>query len=165
MRCTGDVVTPLGQPVPDERWRLCQRNPLYQVSDLGRVKRTKNGRLLKPTMNSKQNKVGYFTVSLWHHNRGKTYYVHQLVAEAFLGPCPPGMNVDHHNENREDNSAANLRYLPELINSFRWRSRDEQGRNQWDSPYLGTEHAPEDHQPITVEESNELCLERAASGW
>ena len=36
--------------------------------------------------------------------------VHQLVARAFLGPCPPGETVDHYSRVRTDNSVANLRY-------------------------------------------------------
>jgi hypothetical protein len=40
-------------------------------------------------------------------------YVHQLVAEAFIGPCPPGHKLVHLNGNGLDNRRANLAYVPE----------------------------------------------------
>ena len=39
--------------------------------------------------------------------------MHQLVAEAFLGPCPPGHKLVHLNGNGLDNRRANLAYVPE----------------------------------------------------
>lgn len=39
-----------------------------------------------------------------------TKNVHQLVAEAFLGPRPEGMEVCHNNGQAHDNRAVNLRY-------------------------------------------------------
>ena len=36
--------------------------------------------------------------------------VHQLVAEAFLGPCPQGMEVCHNDGDRANNKLENLRY-------------------------------------------------------
>ena len=40
-------------------------------------------------------------------------YMHQLVAEAFLGPCPPGHKLVHLNGYGLDNRRANLAYVPE----------------------------------------------------
>jgi hypothetical protein len=40
-------------------------------------------------------------------------YVHQLVAEAFIGPCPPGHKLVHLNGYRLDNRRVNLAYVPE----------------------------------------------------
>jgi len=55
-------------------------------------------------------KGGYLTVGL--HKDGKQYTkkVHQLVAAAFLGPCPEGQEVRHKNSNPSDNRADNLTY-------------------------------------------------------
>lgn len=39
-------------------------------------------------------------------------WMHQLVAEAFLGPCPPGHKLVHLNGNKLDNRRANLAYVP-----------------------------------------------------
>jgi hypothetical protein len=40
-------------------------------------------------------------------------YVHQLVAEAFIGPCPPGHKLVHLNGDSLDNRRVNLAYVPE----------------------------------------------------
>ena len=41
---------------------------------------------------------------------GTTLTFHALVALAFLGPCPPGLEVCHNNGNPTDNRPRNLRY-------------------------------------------------------
>jgi hypothetical protein len=40
-------------------------------------------------------------------------WMHQLVAEAFIGPCPPGHKLVHLNGSDLDNRRANLAYVPE----------------------------------------------------
>ena len=40
-------------------------------------------------------------------------YMHQLIAESFLGPCPPGHKLVHLNGNGLDNRRKNLAYVPE----------------------------------------------------
>ena len=84
----------------------------YSVSSLGRVRRdapqrgATPGRILRQTLRE----TGYLTVSLSASGAVKTKKVHALVAEAFLGPRPPGMDVCHNNGIRTDNRAENLRY-------------------------------------------------------
>jgi len=39
-------------------------------------------------------------------------YMHQLVAEAHIGPCPPGHKLVHLNGDGLDNHLANLAYVP-----------------------------------------------------
>lgn len=40
-------------------------------------------------------------------------WMHQLVAEAFIGPCPPAHKLVHLSGNRLDNRRANLAYVSE----------------------------------------------------
>jgi hypothetical protein len=55
-------------------------------------------------------RAGYLRVTLSRGRRQKTVPVHVLVATAFLGPCPPGMERLHGPGGQGGNSAANLRY-------------------------------------------------------
>lgn len=97
---------------------------LYQVSNLGRVRsvdrpatvvnrfgvrevRLHRGRMLS----APPSKNGYPMVTFTRSGAIRKYrYVHDLVAEAFLGQRPEGMEVCHRNGIRTDNRADNLRY-------------------------------------------------------
>lgn len=56
------------------------------------------------------NKDGYLTVIVMENGKRKVRMVHQLVAEAFVGPRPSGMVVCHENGVCVDNYPENLRY-------------------------------------------------------
>lgn len=44
-------------------------------------------------------------------NKKRVYHsIARVVAETFLGPCPPGLHVCHRNGNPKDDSPRNLRY-------------------------------------------------------
>lgn len=97
-----------------EEWRPVDGYPGYEVSSLGRVRswRTHRGvpgpRILKPGRGSK----GYLVVRL----AGAAQKVHRLVAEAFLGPMPDGLQTRHLDSNNQNNAAANLAYGTQLEN-------------------------------------------------
>lgn len=55
---------------------------------------------------------GYLQVSI----NGKNYLVHSIVAEAFLGERPNGMEIDHIDRNRTNNDVKNLRYVSRIEN-------------------------------------------------
>ena len=48
--------------------------------------------------------------NLWRDNRYTTRTVHSLVAEAFIGPCPEGMEVRHRNGDQTNSRLSNLTY-------------------------------------------------------
>ena len=52
------------------------------------------------------NQFGHLKVRAAGDNR----YIHALVAEAFLGPRPVGMQVAHNDGDHRNNAADNLRY-------------------------------------------------------
>lgn len=108
---------------------------LYEISDLGRVRsfrRNKAGRLLRPGQSSS----GYFTVALGRNN---SRTIHSLVAEAFLGSCPPAHEVRHIDGTRTNNVAANLQYgtrtenILDAVAHGSWMSpaRQEHCKNLW----------------------------------
>lgn len=77
---------------------------LYDVSDAGRVRTVKTG-LIRTGLTAPGQP--YPTLSL---GRGHQRYVHDLVAAAFVGQRPKGMDVMHGNDCPTDNRASNLSY-------------------------------------------------------
>lgn len=79
----------------------------YVACQDGRIINTRNGRILK---GSKRN--GYTRVLI----NGKTSSAHVLVWEAFNGPKPDGMVIDHIDGNRSNNCLNNLRLVSQNDN-------------------------------------------------
>lgn len=104
-----------------EEWRtLAGFHYTYEVSSHGRVRRRIHAsyRIHKLT----RMKIGYEQVTLVEANKKqRRYYVHQLVAVAFLGPRPPGHEIDHIDGNKTNNSAGNLEYVSRRENGVRAR--------------------------------------------
>lgn len=95
----------------DKQWKLVSGfEDKYEVSSCGSVRTIGSGRgrvhgreLIQATMPR-----GYKVVNLWKDNKGRTRLVHRLVAEAFIGEIPDGMQVNHINGKKEDNHSSNL---------------------------------------------------------
>lgn len=54
---------------------------------------------------------GYMKVCLSSDGQITNHWIHRLVAQCFIGPCPPGMNVNHIDGNKSNNSVGNLEYV------------------------------------------------------
>lgn len=52
----------------------------------------------------------YLHVHLRKNGRSYSVRVHKLVAETFLGPCPPGKETCHRDDNPRNNRLSNLRW-------------------------------------------------------
>jgi hypothetical protein len=108
-----------GDPGPDdlECWRLIDGWLGYEVSDWGRVWSYHGGggriRLTPKIINGfKRGKTEHIKVRLYRNN-GKEigdFYIHRLVLQAFVGPCPPGMQACHNDGNPRNNRLNNLRW-------------------------------------------------------
>ena len=89
---------------------------LYQVSNTGRIKalkkidqrgRVRKERLMKPVINS----CGRPVVHVCKNGNRKTFFVHRLIAEAFI-PNPEGKSeVNHINGIKDDNRVENLEWV------------------------------------------------------
>lgn len=102
----------------NEYWLPIPDYPDYAVSNLGRVMRctartcAKAGTTLRIKRASKRKDWHWYpSVAMFCNGVRKQRPVHRLVAEAFLGPCPVGMEVNHKNGNIEDARAVNLEYV------------------------------------------------------
>ena len=107
-----------------ETWRaIAGYEGDYEVSDFGRVRsldrmvdgprvqRKSKGRVISMNFSRKYKKVGL-------HQKGlqKQFFVHRLVAVAFLGPCPTGKQVNHKDGCKSNNRPSNLEYVTPLEN-------------------------------------------------
>ncbi|CAL5981299.1 HNH_endonuclease [Hexamita inflata] len=82
--------------------------PNYLISNFGQLINIKTEQQIGLGKNRSE---GYFMATLSNEFGYKSFDVHQLVALAFLGPCPPGFQVDHISRDKTDNRATNLRYV------------------------------------------------------
>lgn len=97
---------------PGERWAsVVDYEDRYEISDQGRVRSLSNkgrsGHLLRLSVGGEQE---HYRVRLYKGDGGKTHLVHRLVAAAFIGPCPPGMEVRHLDGDYLHNASTNLAY-------------------------------------------------------
>lgn len=90
-----------------EQWRLVPGWPEYEVSDLGSVRSLRSGRTMRVHALPH---TGHMNVKLKRSGAVMSNGVHVLVAAAFIGPRPEGMEVCHNNGDPNDNRLANLRY-------------------------------------------------------
>lgn len=101
---------------------------LYQVSNFGRVKsltrkvkcannayRTIKGTILATSICN----AGYEGLVLRKDNKSYPKMVHKLVADAFLGECKNGFDVDHIDYNKRNNNFSNLQIISHLENVVR----------------------------------------------
>lgn len=99
---------------------------IYQVSNMGNVKRLdcsvfvkgKGYRHLK-ARNTKQHldHHGYKKVHLWKNNKDKPFFVHRLVAMAFLDNPNNYPQINHKDENKENNEITNLEWCTVAYNN------------------------------------------------
>jgi hypothetical protein len=94
-----------------EQWRTIAGFPDYRVSDHGRVASLKGAQplILQPYLNGRGD-VLYPTVTLRAAGRRQLRTVHSLVAEAFIGPRPDGLEVRHLNGDPFDARLSNITY-------------------------------------------------------
>lgn len=118
---------PFEEPEPTEEWRpVVGYEGLYEVSSFGRVRSLRRppgrpgnpgGKILRLIPMGHH---GHYrlAVGLSRDGKRKCGPVHRLVAAAFLGPCPEGLQVRHGPGGAYDNRPANLSYGTSLQNNL-----------------------------------------------
>lgn len=95
-----------------ERWRPVPDWKDYEVSTLGRVRSWKTRTSATPgaILRWLRGPQGYWQVNLHEDGVRATKQVHKLVALAFLGPRPEGMQIRHLDGNPQNPKLSNLAY-------------------------------------------------------
>ena len=94
---------------------------LYEVSNMGRVKRVKAGQGARVggflSLRHKH-RFGYTRVALCSDGKAKTYYVHALVAKAFISNPLNHKTVNHIDNDPSNNNASNLEWVSSHKNTL-----------------------------------------------
>ena len=102
--------------IENEVWRdVDGYDGVYQVSNLGRVRSKKYGdwRVMKGI----KDKDGYLRLSLYKDGNRKKFFVHRLVAQAFIpNDDETKTQINHRNEIKSDNRVYNLEYCTPQYN-------------------------------------------------
>lgn len=91
----------------DEASKMSLVNSNYIIYEDGTIVNKKNNRILKGSLRN-----GYIRINI----NNKYYSAHVLVWEAFNGPKPEGMVIDHIDGNRSNNCLSNLRLVSQNDN-------------------------------------------------
>ena len=98
-----------------ETWMPIPEFVGYEASNTGQI-RGPRGVILSPAIHPR----GYLIVSLWRRENGlrvrRSRTVHRLVAAAFFGPCPKGLEVNHKDGNKLNGRIDNLEYVSKGAN-------------------------------------------------
>ena len=78
----------------------------YEVSNLGRVRNIKSGRILKPF----PNRGGYLRHKLYGYGKKKNLPLHRIIATAFIDNPDGKPCVNHIDENKLNNDLSNLEW-------------------------------------------------------
>ncbi len=95
-----------------ENWKdIKNYENLYKISNFGRIKR--ENKILHPSLNGAK----YYVIQLSKNGKVKMFFIHRLVADAFL-PNPFNLPcVNHKDENTTNNSVENLEWCTYKYNT------------------------------------------------
>lgn len=91
----------------------------YMVSNTGKVKSMNYRHTGVPgIMTPRKNNSGYQLVHMYNSDKKlRDHLVHRLVWEAFNGPIPEGIQINHKDENKTNNSLENLELMTSKQNN------------------------------------------------
>ena len=86
---------------------------LYAVTSCGKIWSYRRQKFLKPATV----RGGYLQVKLFKNEKSKQFYVHRLVAEAYLPNLENLPEINHKDENKANNCLQNLEWCDAKYNS------------------------------------------------
>lgn len=95
---------------------------IYQISNCGRLrslrrKRVDRNQVLKEKILKQSCLNGYYIINLLKNSHRKCFYVHRLVATAFIPNPDNNPCVNHKDENKKNNNINNLEWCTHRYNS------------------------------------------------
>lgn len=150
---------------------------LYQVSNKGRVKsldryvlRNGNTLFVRGVILSQLNNRGYLTVRLCNSGKYKNYFVHRLVANAFIHNDNNYFEINHIDENKHNNYVENLEWCDRKYN-INYGSRADKfsnsmkgklaGKNNPRYGKIGTMRGKH----LTTEQKNKISVKASGRIW
>ena len=101
----------------NEQWKAIDGyDGLYEVSSLGRVRSKHSGEW--KVMRQRKGGTDYWKINLSKNGNKKCFYVHRLVAKAFIPNSDENKTqINHRNEVKSDNRVSNLEYCTASYNN------------------------------------------------
>ena len=133
----------------NEIWKdIEEYEGLYQVSNLGRVKRVNTNRILSSDINSQ----GYLRVKLSKNSTKSNKRIHRLVAQAFIPNPENKPQVNHIDEDK----------INKLVSNLNWMTAKENNNHGTRNARMGESISKSNSIPIiatnlTTDESTEFC--------
>lgn len=98
----------------EEEWRQCEGYYPYEISNTGKVRNRRTGRIMKTFINSH----GYEAISLRKDGECKIRPIHRLLAEAYIEGDHEGLDVNHIDGNKRNNDLNNLEFCTRKENTI-----------------------------------------------
>lgn len=95
----------------DANWKIITDFPDYSICEDGRVVNNQTRNILVPG-----DRNGYKRVQLRVNGKTSIRSLHRLLYEAFIGPIPQDMVIDHIDGNKANNNLSNLRLVSQSDN-------------------------------------------------
>lgn len=101
-----------------EEWRRCKEIDNYEVSNTGKIRNRRTGRIMRTSINSN----GYEQVQLHKDGNMYTRRIHRLVADTFYDGDHSNLDVNHKDGDKLNNNIDNLEWCTRqenVIHGFR----------------------------------------------
>ena len=112
-----------------EVWKIIEDYPNYSVSNLGRVRNNKTGRIIKAVVSGGRKRYRIYSGKCFNvvlYPPRKTFKVHRLVAMAFIPNPDNKTEVNQKDGNRLNNFVSNLEWVTgseNILHAYRTLNR------------------------------------------
>ena len=119
---------------------------LYQVSNLGRVKSLRKNIIMKEALKEER----YLSITLHKNKTRKSFYIHRLVAQAFVSNPNNYPEVNHKDENKQNNQMDNLEWCtPKYNANYGTRNKRLSELQKGNKYWLGKKHTRKTKEKIS----------------